>query len=437
MAPWRIAGATALLAMFALMGWQVQRLIDDQPWSDPLMWLTVAAGIASALCVLGWMWTTTENARRLIEPAQRAHLLNPNAAALTWIVPFVFVGVALGVMAVVGRRVGATGDRTIEAVPLVVVVVALFVAIPMTYRPMHHLARLVRQVGGYTVRVAQWMWVPVVMAVVGIASIVALRYAGVDDTTEGTATGWVPLWVVAVVAIGPCTVTVLLAWRAASSVEDAINVADARRRPGTSPHARRAPRPQAQRLALADRTNRIELVPGGELLRLVMGTLVAGLALLSVVGAVVTGMLWLESRDTGPFPADLQRLWDALDALRAASVGATVALLAAVFAWTFVTVLNVRRTSGRRRNPLIAASAWPAAAFAIWWIADRLIVDASTGEVVRGFGAQAVVLAVPFLILERSADALGARRTPLRIVYALTVVLLVHVQGLGGLSRLP
>ncbi|HSP29124.1 MAG TPA: hypothetical protein VLN74_11295, partial [Ilumatobacteraceae bacterium] len=47
------------------------------------------------------------------------------------------------------------------------------------------------------------------------------------------------------------------------------------------------------------------------------------------------------------------------------------------------------------------------------------------------------VLAVPFLILERSADALGARRTPLRIVYALTVVLLVHVQGLGGLSRLP
>ena len=190
-------------------------------------------------------------------------------------------------------------------------------------------------------------------------------------------------------------------------------------------------------MVLADRTKRIDLVPGAELLRLVVVTLLAGLALLSVVGAVVSGMLWLDSRDTGPLPADRQRLWDALDALRAASVGAVAALLVAVFAWTFVTVLNVRRTSGRRRNPLIAASAWPVAAAGIWWIADRMVVDASIRGVVLGFGAQAAVLAVPFLVLERSADAVGARRTPMRIVYALTVVLLVHVQGLGGLSRLP
>jgi hypothetical protein len=66
-----------------------------------------------------------------------------------------------------------------------------------------------------------------------------------------------------------------------------------------------------------------------------------------------------------------------------------------------------------------------------------MVVDGSIGRVMLGFGAQAAVLAVPFLVLERSADAVGAQRTPLRIVYALTVLMLVHVQGLGGLSRLP
>jgi hypothetical protein len=66
-----------------------------------------------------------------------------------------------------------------------------------------------------------------------------------------------------------------------------------------------------------------------------------------------------------------------------------------------------------------------------------MIVDGSTGRVVAGFAAQAAVLAVPLVILERYAEAVGARRTPLRIVYVLAVVLLVHVQGLGGLLRLP
>jgi hypothetical protein len=438
MAPWRIAGATALAATFSLMGVQVQRLTDGQPWSDPLMWLTVAAGIVAALCVLVWTWTATDNARRLVGPAARANLPDPSAAVRTWIVPFVFLAVAILVVAAVGARVGSTDDRTVAALPLGVAVVALLLAIPLTYRPMHHIAGVVRQVGGYSVQVAKWMWVPVVMAVVGVASIVALRYAGIDDTNEPNDTGWVPLWVVAVVAIAPCVVTVLLAWRAASSVEDAITVADARRRPAATPRAKPARRAQSHLpVALADRTKRIDLAPGGELLRLITVTLLSGLALLSVVGAVVTALAWLESRDTGLLPADRRRLWDTLDALRAASAGAIAALLVAVFAWTFVTVLNVRKTSGRRRNPLIAAAAWPVAAAAIWWIADRVVVDASIGAVVLGFGAQAAVLAVPFLVLERSADAVGARRTPLRIVYVLAVVLLVHVQGLGGLSRLP
>jgi len=165
--------------------------------------------------------------------------------------------------------------------------------------------------------------------------------------------------------------------------------------------------------------------------------LVAGLALLSVVGAIVTALLWFDSRDTGLLPIEEERTWDTLDALRAASSGVTVALLVAASAWSFVIVLNVRAASGRRRNPIVAAATWPLAAGAVWWVADRVVVDGSVGRVVLGFAAQAAVLLVPFLVLERSAEAVDARRTPLRIVYALAVVLLVHVQGLGGLSRLP
>ena len=445
----------ALVATFASIGWQVQRLIDDRPWSNPLMWATVAVGIVVGLCVLAWTWAATENARRIVGPAARDDLPDPAAALRTWIIPFAFVGVAVAVVAVVGARTEPSGDQTVSALPLAVAVLALLLAIPMTYRPMHYLAGVVRQVGGYTVRVSQWMWVPVVMGLVGIASIVALRYAPMDDVANSgstDATDWAPLWVVAVVAIAPCVVVVLLAWRAASSVEDAIVVASSRRRPGSAfgtpaPKVTSAPkvtpapkdvrkRTQARR-ATAGLGGRIDLLPGADLLRLTTVTLLAGAALLSMVGAIVTGMLWIDSRDFGVLPAERQRAWDALQALEAASRGVTIAMLAAVSAWTFVTVLNIRMTSGRRRNPLIAAMSWPAAAAAVWWIADNVISDASIGRVVLGFVAQAAALAVPFLVLERSADAIGARRTPLRIVYVLTVVLLVHVQGLGGLARLP
>jgi hypothetical protein len=244
--------------------------------------------------------------------------------------------------------------------------------------------------------------------------------------------------VVAVVGIVPCVIVVVLAWRAGASVEDAIKAALRRRQPAAKQQQVSAAKHRAAgRVPSRDRMTQIELAPGADMLRLVMVTLVAGLALLSIVGAVATTMLWLDSRDTGLLAAEQERTWDTLDALQAASTGATIALLAAASAWTFVVVLNVRLASGRRRNPVLAAVTWPVAAGAVWWIADRMIVDGSIGRVVMGFAAQAAVLVVPFLVLERSAVAVEARRTPLRIVYALVVVLLVHVQGLGGLSRLP
>ena len=429
------------------MGWQVQRLSDDLPWSNSLMWLSVLTGLVATVCVLGWTWVTTDNARRLVEPASRVNIPDPAAAVRTWIAPFVFVAVAVGVVVLLGERAGTSSDdatgATVPAVPLAIAVVALLLAIPMTYRPMYHLAGVVRQVGGYTVRVAQWMWVPVVMGLVGVASLVALRFSGVGDTgdTGDAATGsdgWVPLWVVAVVAVAPCVITILLAWRAASSVEDAIAVAAARRRLDGAPsptRVRKAARSAGRTSCRAVRTDRVaarrRVAPArdGDARR---GPRAPEPRRSDHHRSAVDGL----ARRRGA-PRRAAADWDSLDALRAASVGVIVALLLAVVAWTLLTVINVRRTSGRRFNPLFAATCWPAAAVAVWWIADRMIVGGSVGSVVLGLGAQAAVLALPFLVLERIADAVGARRSPIRIVYVLGVVLLVHVQGLGGLMRLP
>ena len=448
MAPWRVVGAVALIATFALMGWQVQRLVDDHPWSNPLMWGSVVTAAAAVLCVLVWTWITTDNAKRLVEPAVRQQLPDPMSAVLTWIAPLAFAAVAIGVASLWAARTAQNDgtDVTVSTAPISVAVVALLLAVPMTYRPLNHLAAVIRHVGGYSVRLAKWMWVPVVTGVVGVGSLVALRFAGVDDTeatssnTQLDVLGTTPLWVVAVAAIGPCVVVVLLAWRAGSSVEDALRIASIRRRRGQlKPGEARTLGGTAtqRRVVNRDRTRRIDLLPGDDLLRLVTVALLAGTALLSIVGAVVTGLLWLDSRNTGVLPAERQRTLDTLDALGTATGAVVIALVVAVTAWTFVVVLNVRKTSGRRRNPLIAALAWPASAAAVWWIADRVIADASISMVMLGFAAQAGALLVPIMLLDRSAAAIGARRTPLRIVYVLAVLMLVHVQGLGGLSRLP
>jgi hypothetical protein len=63
-----------------------------------------------------------------------------------------------------------------------------------------------------------------------------------------------------------------------------------------------------------------------------------------------------------------------------------------------------------------------------------LVADGSVGEVILGFAIQAFFLAIPVFLLYRGAGSIGARRQLLRILWAIGVVLLVQVQGLGGLS---
>lgn len=443
LARWRVLGALALTGAFGLIGWQVQRRIVDRPWSDGIMWMAVAAALVAATCVLVWTWTAAENGRRLVGPATGRDLPDPRAVVATWLVPFGFIALAVGVVAYLGGQVGTGADQTVAAIPLAVAVIAVLLAIPLTYRPLNSLAVVVRQIGGYSVKVAQWMWVPLVLALVGVGSIVALRLGIDDEPSSATdASGWAPLWVVAIVAIAPCLIVVLLAWRAARSVEDAIAHAASQRRPGWTSTAA-APRSLRQRTSRRrgsmspsnDTNRRVRQLPGADILRLGVVTLLAGLALLGVVGAAVMVMAWSEADGDQLLPADRRRAWDMIDLLRDMSRTISLVLLVVVAVWTFVAVTNVRLASGRRVNPVIAAAAWPIAALGIWAIADRL-VDESIGRVVLGFAAQAVVLAVPFLVLEHAADAIGARRTPIRMSYAFGVVLLVHLQGLGGSSTI-
>jgi hypothetical protein len=448
MLPWRVAGAVALSAAFVLIGAQVRRVVDDRAWSDPLMWASIAGVVAAAMCVLGWTWTTVSNARRLVEPAVTRELPDPRRAVAMWFVPFAFVGAAVALVASLAAQATWGPDDTMSSLPLAVAVVALLLAIPMTYRPLHYLAGVVRQVGGHSSDLARWMWVPVMLAVVGIGSLVALRLADSGESGgpgesggAGDAGQWAPLWVVGVVAIVPCVVVVVLAWRDAASVEEAVVLAADRRGRSAGPTRRgvlSGRRVSAARLdasAYATR-RRVRLIPGADLLRLCMVTLLAGLALLTMIGSAISLLFWSESDDGVLLPGQRMRAWDALEVLQTAARVVAFGLVALVTIWTFVAVFNARLASGRRRNPIVAAAAWPAAAVGLWIVADRLVADQSVGMMVVGFALQAAMLYVPFFLLERSADAVDARRTPIGITYILGIVLLVYLQAIGSFATI-
>ena len=433
MLPIRLVGAAALIVGFALVALQTYRVVEDttlaeDTWSDALTWWAVLAGVIAGVAVLAWTWAVTENARRLLAPATNRELPDPRRALVTWALPFAFAAAATGVVAVLAERLETSPDGSSSSLPLAVALLSLVLVIPMTYGPVNHLAGVVRQLGGYSVELAKWMWVPVVLAVMGVVSIVLLRVGGaVEDTGDELA----PLWVVAVVGIAPCVVVILLMWRAATLVEEAITLA-VRRRRGRLPDAAQAQRRTG--VSKVDVRQHVRQVPGADLLRLAVVSTLAGLALLGVVGAVVMVLFWQESRDGLIGDTQSERAWDALRALHDVERIVAFGVIGLASLWTFVTVLNVRLATGRRRNPLVAALAWPVTGVALWMIADSWVKDQPAATVVAGLAAQAVVLYVPFLLLERAASAVGARRTPIRIAYVFAVVLLVHIQGLAGLA---
>ena len=182
--------------------------------------------------------------------------------------------------------------------------------------------------------------------------------------------------------------------------------------------------------------DRVRLIPGDDVIRLAIGTLLAGVAMLSVIGAAVVFSFWLESDGGDLLVSQRDRARDALDALQAVARFLGIALLALVTLWTLVAVTNARMASDARRNPLVAAAAWPVAAFGIWVVADRIVVDQPAGTVLLGLALQVALLWVPFWLLERTAEAVEARRSPVRTAFVAGAVIMLYTQALGGLTGL-
>lgn len=428
-------------ASIGLTGWQTANLINDEPWSHGVAFVALFASVVAALAVLVWTWIVVENARRLLSIATNHEPPDPMQAVAAWFAPLVIAGAAGASVVFLQSRLSDASPIESSPVPLTIALVAIIVTMLVMYRPFYVLSGVTRRLGFGSVDLARWYWVPIGLVVVGSLSLIVLNLGGAyGEDFEGV----VPAWALGVVAIPPTLIVFWLAFRGGRGVEDAVNQAFARRGGDITAGMGRGrlgfwakvlrvdPRPPISR----ELRRRIRLVPGTEALRLGVVTAVAALALLSIVGGIIMFLFWRESSDGLLLQSQQDRAWDALISLQRVERGIALALLVAVSLWSFVVVMNVRLATGRRRNPILAAIAWPAAAFGVWRIGDQIVDDDRIGIIVGGFILQAVVLLLPFFLLARAAVAVRARRQPIRFAYGLAVILLVHTQGLVGLSTL-
>ncbi len=439
--PIRAAAVLGATGAFGLAGWQISRAMAGQPRLASISAAEVVLAALAAAAVVLWTWVVVENARRLLSLGYTKDPPSPAAVSSAWAPPLLFVGFAVASIAYLERRLNDPSVESTSTIPLALSCAALVATLFVSYRPLFLLSAIMRRLGGGVGDLARWVWVPISMVVVGAASLVALRAGGAyGDDVEGFA----PAWAIGVVAIPPLVILLSLAWKGCAHVEEVVALAFARTAGASATGAgrrdlglvARALRADARPPIHRDLRARVRLLPGAGPVRLLVMVSVASLTLISVVGALVMVLFWREAADGALLPSQRDRAWDALAVLQRLERAVATIALAVVAAWSFVTVLNARIASGRRRNPLLAAAAWPAAGAAVWSINDRLSEADGVAMVVGRFALQALALYVPVLLLERTALTVGARRTPLRLTWAIGVVLFVHVQGLGGLATL-
>ena len=437
MLPVRVVAVGGTAGALGLSAWQAARVIDGQERLASLAMLSLLLGVVAAVAVVAWTWVVAENARRLVAPARTQEPPNPTYAATTWTVPLLFIAGASAAVTYLSARFNTPSEGTESSFPLMLALASMVLALPIMYSPVTYLSGVVRKVGGRGIRFAEWIWVPVALSIVAVAMITALRLGGAfGDDFEGLA----PTWVVGAAAIVPAAVIVLLGWRAAGAVEADIERAFARRLGVHRPLARRWNKlfifsadggPNQKALYHHGYINQL---PGAHVLGVAVLAGIAGLGLLSLVGALVVFLFWQESRDGVLLASQSDRAWELVTLLHSLQRNVAFAVLALSALWSFLAVTNIRLASARRRNPLLAAVAWPVGAGGVWVVGDRYVADGSITEVIAGFAAQALFLAVPVYLLYRAAGSIGSRRQLLRVAWAFGVALLVHVQGLGGLS---
>ncbi len=180
-----------------------------------------------------------------------------------------------------------------------------------------------------------------------------------------------------------------------------------------------------------------EPIAAGAKLRMATACMLSALCLLTVGGAVLILLLWQQDRASGVLTTQLQRTWDLFDTLRIVERWLAFAVLPVATLWIAVAAFNVRRATGIRRNPIVAAISLPIGVLGAWLIGREIVAEADdwVGRA-SGFVLQVVFLAIPLLALLRIAQAADARSRPLRVTYVVAVVYLAQLQFLGGLSNI-
>jgi hypothetical protein len=176
---------------------------------------------------------------------------------------------------------------------------------------------------------------------------------------------------------------------------------------------------------------------GTHVLRFALATLLSVICLLTVCGAILMLLLWQQDRDAGVLTSQLDRTWDLFDMLGQIERLVAFATIPVAVAWIALATINVRRATGNRRNPVVAALSLVVALAGIWLIGDRIIAEANDwiGEA-SGLVLQSIFVAIPMLALVRIADAAEARHRPLRATGLVAVAYLVQLQFMGSLSNL-
>jgi hypothetical protein len=181
----------------------------------------------------------------------------------------------------------------------------------------------------------------------------------------------------------------------------------------------------------------LEPYPGTSILRLVMSLMLSAMCLLTFGGAVLMLLLWQQNKDSGVLTTQIDRTWEIFDYLREIERWIAFGVVPVVVAWIILATINVRRATGLRRNPIVAAASFLIGVGGVWFIGSTQVADAD-GPITRavGIAIQAAFLAIPLIVMERVAEAAEARHRPLRATYVIAVAYLAHLQGLGSLSTI-
>ena len=186
-----------------------------------------------------------------------------------------------------------------------------------------------------------------------------------------------------------------------------------------------------------DLTAALPPYPGPSVLRTVMAIMLSAMCLLTIGGAVLMLLLWQQDRESGVLTTQIERTWDIFGYLREIERLIAFAVVPVVVAWVVMATINVRRATGQRRNPIVAAASLLVGIGGAWFIGATQVAEAD-GPVTRavGIAIQAAFLAIPLIVMERVAEAAEARHRPLRATYVIAVAYLAHLQGLGSLSTI-